>query len=315
MNLIKNARVYRINLPGREALAKHLAEIPHREIRLTEAENAGFVPVREGECWPEELGLTESFPGGVAFAVRVDKKVLPAKVVSEEVKKQVKTQLEQSGRAHLSKAEKRIIREQVVADLVRTSHVASQTIVSFYHAESRLLFVPVASQNLANRVTNLLVNAVGAAKTETINISDVKGGLTTRLNQYLVDAESGAPSEAFADFELSGEIWLNGSQGKVTYQLRDVDAGHSEVSVRGLKDALKEGMRVDAIRLGYGAASFKLTAGFNFKSIWYVGAEAAPDDGDDLWRHEASVQTLSMVEAVNALCYMFDYKEPAQEAA
>lgn len=301
MKLINNAFVYRIDLPPADALANHLAELRHRPILETEPSNAGFVPAQENN-------LVAKFEGGIAFALRYDEKILPISVINEEVKRRVKEIEEHSGQ-RVSKVERLAIKEQTTVDLLKVSHVRSKTITSFYHTASRLLIVPVSSKLMAAVTTSRLVKAVGAAKTTTINVSDVKGGLTTRLTSYLANFGS---SDAFGEFELSPEVWLKGETGKVTYQIEDFGAAD-----RGLVEALSSGMKVEAVRLGYGSASFKLTSDFNFKSVRFE-EQADPNecaDQVDYWKLEAAVQVFAIVQAIEALCKLFDYHEPANDNA
>lgn len=297
MNHIKSAFVYRIDLPSPEALAGHLDKLRHREILEIESENAGFVPSLENN-------LVTKFEGGIAFALRYDEKILPSSVVNEETKRRAKEVEDASGR-RVTKIERQAIKEQVTIDLLKVSHVRSKTVTSLYHTGSRLLIVPVSSKHLAAVVTSMLVKAVGAAKTTTINISDVKGGLTTRLASYLANFGS---SDVFGEFDLSPEVWLKGETGKVTYQIEDFGAAD-----RGLVEALDSGMRVEAVRLGYGPVSFKLTGDFSFKSVRFEeGAEPiAHDDYIAEWKHEAAVQVFALVQAIEALCVLFDYQEEA----
>ena len=299
MKLIKNAFIYRIDLPSADALENHLAEIRHRDILPSEFSNAGFVPAQEND-------LVANYDGGIAFAVRHDEKILPSSVVNEETKRRVK-EIEDANDCRVSKVERQAIKEQVTVDLLKVSHVRTRTITSFYHPASRFLIVPVSSRQQAAVVTSLLVRAVGAAKTTTINVSDVKGGLTTRLNEYLA---SFGDTDAFGKFSLSPEVWLKGEGGKVSYQIESIEAAD-----KGLIEALNGGMKVEAVRLGYGPASFKLTSDFTFKSVRF----AEPEDNMEHevmlahWKHEAAIQVLGMVQAIEALCELFDYKEPVSD--
>lgn len=299
MKIIKNAFVYRISLPAVALLQDHLASMQHRPILETEGYAAGFVLLHGEQVLP--------FAGGFAFALQYDEKLLPASVINEEAKRRVAAQELVTG-YKLAKPERQAIKEQVVVDLLRVSHVRSKTITAFYHVESQLLFVNTSSKHMAAVLTSRLVQAVGSAKTTTINISDVKGGLTTRLADYLANF---GQSEAFGEFDLHPEVWLKGETGKVTYQISELGDGD-----KGLIEALNTGMRVEAVRLGYGPVSFKLTGDFAFKAVRFEDAE--PADHDDVvaeYTHECAVEVFAFVQALEALCTLFDYKAPAEEAA
>jgi recombination associated protein RdgC len=299
MKLIKNAFVYRIDLPSHDLIAKHLAELPHREILPTEACGAGFVPVHDTD-------IIAQFDGGFAFSVRYDEKILPSGVINAEAKRRI-ADIELHSGAKISKLERQAVKEQVAVDLLRVSHVRSQTVTSFYHPSSRLLIVPVSSTRMAGVITGLLVRAVGAAKTEMINVSDVKGGLTTRLAGFL--AQTG--DDPFGEFDLEPEVWLKGEAGKVSYQIDSISTGD-----RGLVEALNSGMRVEAVRLAYAGVSFKLTSDFTFKGIRFDDP-AEPQDHDnalEYWEHEAAVQVLGFTQTVEALCELFGYQELAGDS-
>ena len=45
--------------------------------------------------------------------------------------------------------------------------------------------VNTTNKNIAGMAVAMLVKVVGSVKTETINISDIKNGLTTRLKNYI----------------------------------------------------------------------------------------------------------------------------------
>lgn len=308
MNHVKNAIVYRIALPSPSLLAVHLDELKHTEIQEPEPWKHGFYPVAG---FDGSFSLVEQLvPGGglVAFSVRLDEKIMPTSIINERTKERVKAIAEASGRQGLNKVEKRAIREQVVQEVVKVALVRTSVVTCFYDYESRFLFVP-ASKRFADVVTNLLIKAVGAAKTETIHVSNVKGGLTTRMRAY-IEAREGFDQ----GFIPNSAVWLKRGSERVTIQL-DGDVANAS---KAISEALEGQFQVTAIRLEHEvtSVSFRLTEDFHLKAI------ALPDmlvdqDAEDragLLRAEMAAQLTLLIRLVQDLCVMFDYKAPEEEA-
>lgn len=304
MKLIKNAICYRITLPPVALLEEHLTELRYSDIQEAEREKYGFVPVPIAGTEPTPFDLlAEPFDGGLAFALRIDEKIMPAAVINAEVKRRCAEVAAGSGK-RVPKDIRDAIREAVIAELVRRALVKTSVVTAFYHRESRFLFV-AGTKRQADILTGMLVRAVGAAKTETINVSNVKGGLTARMRAHITDGTG------FDDaFSLESGVWLERGKEKVTVQMEQLDAAEQAIT-----EALDGGFEVSAVRLTHAdsGASFKLTADFHLKAIAGLDVEGDgedPDDKVDGWAQEASVQTGMMVRVLEDLCVMFDYKEP-----
>lgn len=70
--LIKAATVYVADIPiDADTLHNHLAEKPFTECLQMQTRSVGFVPPSEG------CSLVAEFPGGIAFRVRIDEKIIP----------------------------------------------------------------------------------------------------------------------------------------------------------------------------------------------------------------------------------------------
>lgn len=299
---IENAAAYRVVLPAAALLEDHLATRPFTEPRPTDQSALGFVPtptVSEGE-------LVTTFIGGYAFSVRYDDKVIPGGVVLAEIAKACDAYTERTG-LKPSRKYRTEIKESVIAELRARALIRTKIITCFYHPELEILVVPVSSQNLADQITKLLIQAVESIESRTIHISELAQGLTTRLAGKVAGEE-----DTFAPFEISSSVWLIGPSGeKVTYQMGDTLDGAND----GLQELLAAGFFVDAVRLHYQDVEFKLTRQFKFRSICFPAPAEVQDTETqgDLWRHEASVQLLSFVTVVKTLCDLFGYKAPAAE--
>ena len=183
MKLIKAAITYKATIPSDTAiLAAHLAEKPFTECMEMDLRSVGFVAPTE-----DAYSLVQTFPGGLAFRVRIDEKIIPSGTVKAEVEKHVKAIKESTGRK-VGKKERAEIKDAVMVDLCRRALVKTKaSITCFYEIATGYLIVPTASKSIADVCTSLLVQAVGSVKTETINVSEVKHGLTTRLQKWLAD--------------------------------------------------------------------------------------------------------------------------------
>ena len=78
--LIKSATVYSAELPATEHLEQHPQENAFAEMTDLQIRAVGFVAFDSGI-------YTAPFPGGVAFKVRIDEKIIPASQVEKETER------------------------------------------------------------------------------------------------------------------------------------------------------------------------------------------------------------------------------------
>lgn len=312
MKLIKSAICYRIALPATALLEAHLGELKHDgEVPVYGREKFGFVPVeiKGADSTPFDL-LAEPFEGGCAFAVRIDEKILPTAVINAETKKRCTAWCAENGKIRAPKTIRGEIREAVLLEFTQRALVKTTIVPAFYHRESRFLFV-TGSKRHADILTSMLVKAVGAAKTETINVSDVKGGLTARTTKQIVDGDEGFDGP----FGLDSAVWLQRGKERVTVQL---DGSSVEMAPGALSEALRGGFDVTAVRLFHEptGVTFKLTSDFHLKAISGLEVEeSGHDDPIEGWKQEAGAQVGMLVGVLTDLCTMFDYKAPTDAEA
>jgi recombination associated protein RdgC len=297
MKLIKNALVYKADLPSSTALEAHLKEKPFIDPLPLWAGSSGFVS-RNGE------GLVDTFIGGLAFTVRIDTKIVPASAVKAELDKRSKQQCEETGRTRLSKAERADLKDMITAEFRAKALVKTALVTCFYRRDKQYLIIPTSSRTTAAAITSLLIAAVGSVKTETIHVSDVKHGLTTRMQAWLGD-----DPDAFGEFMPHVDTELAMGSQKLTVKMEQLTEAKA-----GLHKAFADGFGVKSMRLLAGnEVSFKLTSDFAFKSIDFPANPDAEKHDDDVWLHEAAVQTLNLSSVITELCDMLGYKEPEQE--
>ena len=295
--IIRNAFVYKADLPNSKLLEQHLQDNAFVELGPLDGNRMGFVPV------PQGFDYVERFEGGIAFAVRYDEKILPGSVVKQEVAKRCKAIREIDGYAPGRKMRKEI-EEMVVQELLAVALIRSKTITCYYNIDERFLIIPVSSKTISGMITGKLVRAVGSIKTETINISDVKMGLTTRLTAWVHGDE-----EAFSEnFNLGDVVQLQRvteKKEKISFDLEMLDNAKE-----GLSEALSANFHVTSLGMDHGSVSFRLTSDFHFKAVAFGYETDDPENAYEGWLQDAAIQVLEFSRVVTSLCDLMGYKEP-----
>lgn len=295
MKLLPNVAAYKMELPDAESLAKHLAKVKHEPLTPSMAYGSGFVEIETHD----ELVVT--FNGGYAFALQYDEKIIPSSVVNAELKLRVADFKEREGFTPGRKMQKEM-RENVVAELCAKALVRSKIITCMYSVADQLLLVPTIGAKLRAAVTSQLVRAVESIRSTTIYVSTAKGSLTSRLTDYLVEAND----LPFDSFDVGGKVVLVSKNGKTTFALDDL-----QQSVDGAMEAIKNGSNVVEIALSSGPVNFRLSQDFLLKGIKFGEIPDAQDYSNDAqaeFEYEAATQTLMLCRVVNDLCEMFAYK-------
>ena len=269
----------------------------------TFSHRSGFIPNgATGE-------LLTPIEGGYSLTVRHDEKILPAAAVRAAIHEALSAYEEINGQA--SDEQRGEIEATVMQDLIAKALVHTTIVNAFYREKENYLVVATTNKDLAQLVVSLLVKCCGSVKTTTIHISGIKGGLTQRLGNHLDGIEN-----AFEGFKLSNYCLLKHKTNKATFDLDNLDRARD-----GLEEALRGEMQVETMALEHGQMCFKITKDFHLRKIVFFGEltedeqEARGElDGAMLWRVEASVQLLQLSAAINALCQLFGYKEPVNDA-
>lgn len=300
--LIKSATVYKAELPSADALRTHLAENPFTECEPTQITSFGFVPVNADD-------LVVEFPGGLVFGVRLDTKIIPSSEITKETKKLTERFIQMEGRSP-KKLERLELKDAAVLSLAKTAFVKTALIRVFYHRATGYLIVPTTSAKLCDQVTSMLVRAVGSVKTETIHVSGVKHGLTTRLNNWIAH-QSGreADGEGFSPFYPQGEVAMAQEKRKITIKM-----GGLEAAERAIREAIDGAFQVTSLGLTHnGETEFRLTHDFKFKGIGFATTAEGGDDPYGL-AVTAALEVSALADVVTELCTMLAYKEEAAES-
>lgn len=301
MKLIKSAIVYKAQIPVDAAtLHNHLSERAFQPPLQLQARSAGFVPPTEGDR------LVAEFGGGLAFSVRVDDKVVPGSTWKSRTEERVAEIQKETGRK-VGRKQRREIKDQVYTVLLAQALTKTTAVIPcFYESVSGFLIVATTSKKLADLCVSQLVHAVGSVKTETIHVSDVKHGLTTRLQKWL---DSEGDDEVFAGFHPCDEAALVQEKRKVSVRMTSLQAARA-----GLEEALLSGFSVTSLGFALADMEFRLTSDFHLKGISFV--EDADPSSEELWGAAAALQVRHVGEVVSRLCELLGYKEePAAEEA
>lgn len=303
--LIPCASAYKAVLPTAPGiLSAHLESIRHTELAPHQPKGSGFVPTEPHGA------LVVPFTGGLAFSLRYDEKIVPGSVVKAELKKRVAEFYVRMG-YRLGRKEQKEMREQIAVELCARALVRTKIITAFYDTKRELLILPTTSKKLKNEFMGQLVRAVDSLKTTTINVSEAKGSLTTRLRNHLAN-ESGEYSTdwPFDEFGVGSKVILVGPGGKSSFDLDDLTN-----AMQGVNEAIAAGAQVSEIALTSGETQFRLSQDFMLKGIQLPVDESEPAEGEiAAFEQEAAVQLLIVANIVDDLCTLFDYKAPESDA-
>ena len=299
LSKFRSAIVYRATLPSIEAVEGHLLELPYSDIGETELSRAAFVPN------PVTGELVTPLTGGYAIVIRHDQKILPAQVVVRETQERV-NEIELLRGEKVKRVERRQIADQVKVDLCKKAFVKSSLILGLYNSADNLLVINTSNKNIASLACGLLIKVIGSVKTETIHISDIKNGLTTRLQNHLA-----GNSEAFDGFAVGDYIQLSRhADQKETIRY---SAAHNSVSAE-IIESLNSGFTVDQMELVGAGMHFLLTENFHFRLIDTQDFTFNPEDDHAYqWRHQAGADLFQFSKVVNGLCDLLSYKEPQDQ--
>lgn len=303
-NPMKNIFTFRAELPTAEALADHLLELPFTELEENDFGRTGFVPN------PVTQELVSTFEGGYSVCLRYDEKILPAEAVKSEVDKRVAAIEEDTGNP-VKRKERQQIKDMVLCELVKRALSRSTLIYAYYHIESRHLFVVTSSKEHSQRLVLALLKCVGSIKTETINVTDVKHGLTTRLTALI---NGGNERDAFGEFSIGDSCKLVKKLDKAdkeTISYTGVEIQHCEE----LLERLGDGFGVESIAMVIEGLSFKLNHDFQMKSLAWAGDEDSEQDDDliQAWIDDAATKVFLLNHATSLLTKMLEYREEDKE--
>lgn len=327
MQTMKNAIVYKVQLPTAEQLRQHFDEaegFKHTPITEAAMRSDGFVPhsvtgdlvadFSDGTILSSITGEPERATGGYILTLRSDEKVIPNDAVKQVVDEEIAGYENAHGEAP-EKEQVAIIKESVLQDLCSKALSRTHFTTALYHEESGLLFINTTTPGKADRMLGLLIELVGSVESKTIHISGIKHGLTRRL-EILIEQSEEAP---FGTMQVDDCVKLKRKMGseepteKIAYTGSDLSFNEE------LLEQLRRHFEVEELGLWHPAgASFRLNHQFRLKSIYLAPFDPADDGSDDpayVYRMQALQDSFSMVAVVNDLCDLLGYEPPSEEDA
>lgn len=302
MRIIRNLITYRATLPTAETLAGHLLTKPFTAVLESQQSSSGFVQN------PHTEQLVSEIAGGYSFRFRRDSKPLSFSALRLAQGEKIAEREKELDRP-LEKEECEEIKDAILTSAIKATLPERVEVDLFYDIESRTLMIPTTSKELAGYATYHLIEACGAIETSTIHISDIKGGLTTRLTNYYRDDQPAA----FEGFKVGDSVVMKGESGKASFDLDNLDHARD-----GLVEALSDGMLVERLELAHNdAVTFRLTKDFHLRGITFLEQQSLDENEEpefesmsECWTHHSGIQVLLLVSVIKDLCDLFGYKEP-----
>lgn len=294
---IRNPNIFRATLPAISDVRIQLQELPFKEMEVGSSmlSTHGFLPN------PATGELVTPFPGGFAFFLRYDQKVIPPSEVKKELERRVKSHT--AAGLPLTRKDKQAIKDDVVTTLATRAFTRTSVAECFYNEKDELLFV-TGSAKLAQLAVAMLVRCIGSVTTTTIHVDGIKRGLTTCLQAFQAkereqDTFSGGDDE-FANLEVCGTMTLQHPETREKLSLDNIEP----VNCAELDSAMERGFMITSIRLQDGSGfEFTLTDGFRLTKLKWPSVEHDKDsDAAFLWRHDAAVQVTLLTSVVERLC-------------
>ena len=275
--IIKSATIYKADIGmSADALATALAAKAFTECQPEQLVSFGFVPVSPVNV---DSPLVVRINGGFAFRVRMDIKQIPTRAWRAKAEEFLAGNIAIQDRKP-TKDERTAAREEAIRELARHTFPKSASIICFYQEATKYLILPTTSTRYAGVITAMLVNATGSIKTETIHVSNVKHGLTTRLKHWNEGME-----DAFGVFQPCSEAALQQDKRKIKIQMGSLQAAQS-----GIQEALASSFEVTSLGLTHeGKTQFRLADDFKLKSIVFAHTDTE-DDEDPLFYTQASLE-------------------------
>lgn len=320
--MIRNARIFKAALPqNHRTLAEEVGNLPYAPLEPGQVKTQGFIP------HPVNGEPVVPFRGGYAFMLRTDERIIPPSVVSAEL-----DALEKREGRKLTRQERIEVKEDIIFRLAKTALYRTRYTPAYFLAEAGYLIIDSAAKKPAQELVGRLVQVMESLETQTIHVSDVARGLSTKLHEELapeVEEVEGLDGEfagfsrqaPFGAFSLGDAVKLKrpGASETVTYAGVELTGQSAEIT-----DQLRHGFRAIELRLHLEETEFKLCNDFSLKSFSFpenelseADQEAAEDDPMVRWLADVQLETAAIQQIVDGLVELLRYEEPeaGEEAA
>ena len=312
--MIRNARIFKAALPqNHNIMTEELGKLPYAPLEPGQVKTQGFIPHPvNGEL------VVPFYPGGYAFMLRTDERIIPPSVVSAEL-----DALEKREGRKMTRQERIGVKEDIIFRLARTALYRTRYTPVYFLSDAGYLIVDSAAKKPAQELVGRLVQVMESLETQTIHVSDVARGLTTKLLAEMDYASPGLDDDldgpAFGPFEVMDALKLKrpGASETVTYAGVDLDSQSAEIA-----DQLRRGFRAIELRLSLEETKFKLCNDFSLKSFSFpevplseADDAAAEEDPMVRWLADVQLETAAIRRIVDGLVELLRYEEPEGEEA
>lgn len=136
-----------------------LSELAFTPCPVTAMVSEGFVEVvGQGT---DDAQFTHHFADGILFAVQTETRIIPPRVVDERLS-QVIAQIEQREGRRPGSRERKMLKEQVVEDMMRTSFTSKARTRALLDTQRGLLLVDTSSRKVGDSIASHLRSALGS---------------------------------------------------------------------------------------------------------------------------------------------------------
>lgn len=322
MHSIKNAIVYKVELPTATQMRQHLDEEPgflHTPITDADFRSDGFVAngvtgdvvsdFGDGQVFNYDTRAFEEATGGYTLMLQSDEKIIPNSTQDELVRQRLQDHEEKHGNPP-GDEQAGVIKEQAMNELCEQAFSRTHYTTALYHQESGLLFINTTSAGKATRMLDLIIRIAGSVKSTTIHVSGIKNGLTTRLENMIEDTKDAPFGTMETDDLVKLKRKLTGDDPveKITYSGTELASNHE------LLDQLKVGFQVEELGLWHPTnMSFRLNHQFRLKGIETADIDPGEDaDAAHAYRLQATNDAFALVAVVNELCDLLGYEPPKE---
>lgn len=240
-----------------------IKKVTFEECGPTQQKSVGWVPPRR----QEHGAMIESVGGQWVMTYCVEAKILPASVVNRKLAQRMAAIEEKEGRKP-GKKEKRELKDEVLIDLLPSSHTSIKMVSVWIDPQNRLLAIDTTSQTVADEIVTMLVEAWPGFSISLLN---------TQISPRAVMADWLVTQEPADGFSLGRECELK-SDGEDKAVVR---YGRHPLDITEITEHIKQGKLPTKLALVFDdRVSFTLTEGFRLTKVQLLDVAIADANAD-----------------------------------
>lgn len=256
-----------INLSEKEILEKL------KENKIIECDKFSLETIGWDLVLPEqdEESYLVKISGAFFVNLKKETKLIPSSVVKAETEKEINARFKKTGEK-LSKAEKRDIKEGILAKMKSQAFVKPSNTFGYIDIKNNKIIVGTSSPKVAEEFLSLLRKSFGTLSVEILN---PEYNLSEKLTSVLLNIDK------FPKFKLSSDCKLKDLGDNSTITAKDEDLSSNEI-----KEHILSGKQVDTLSLIWeNRILFKVNSKFKIQSIKpleIIKEQMTDDLGDSL---------------------------------